>query len=125
MNKDLAEREGILEYPYRSNAEITTGEINSAPSMTDDERLELGKQLLDFFVPDDPEGAQGQSAAYAWLEEKGFDRIEFVQGEMDDILLCRLWKFDGTTLTDEFIIEFAGHDSVVVSIFNQVREWVN
>lgn len=93
--------------------------------LTDDQKIELGRSLLDFFYPEGTvEEPRGQTAATEWLGNIGFDMVEWAQPN-DQILLCLLWRFtqDQMHLTDEFILEFSGHDALIITVFNRGKEW--
>lgn len=79
----------------------------------------IATEPMDPGGPNDPE-ITNQDLATSWLQAHGFDRVEWAQAD-DDILLCLLWYREGEKLK-EFIIEFAGHDSLIVTIFEKTDE---
>lgn len=94
--------------------------------LTDEQRLDLGKKVLEFYIEDSlnfPMDYHPQTAATSWLENIGFDRVEWVQYG-DDLLLLLLWRFGhGNRAVDEFILEFTGHDAAIITLFNMAAEW--
>jgi hypothetical protein len=91
-------------------------------SMTDEEKLVLAKDLLERFVLDESGFAQSEATAYLEGHE-GFE-VEWVLNREGDILLLLLWKYSPDPLhamEEEFIIEFAGHDANIVSVFNLAK----
>ena len=82
-------------------------------------RLQLGRELADFFVANviDPLPGDPRENATQWLLDKGYERVEWARVD-DDILLCLLWKTEDGEMQD-FIIEFAGHDALEITLF----EW--
>lgn len=78
----------------------------------------FGPACLDF-----PVGSDMVGHAKHWLEEIGFERVEVVQGDLDDVLLFLLWwNVEGRSR--QGIIEFAGHDSGIISAFTFAGEWI-
>jgi len=85
--------------------------------MTDSERMRLATYLLDNYISK-PDG-MNQDAATGYLYHLGFE-VEWMINSDGDILLCLLWSYGPDPehkLLDEFIIEFAGHDASIVSLF--------
>jgi len=86
------------------------------------DRLALGKHLVDNYIGKDalafpPGEAPYQARATEWLELIGFDRVEWMINENGDILLCLLWYRDPWGKMKEFILEFAGYDAQIISVF--------
>lgn len=91
--------------------------------LSDDARMELAKQILEWGMPDtNVTLAFDQDAVTEMLEFKDYE-VEWLQHE-DAILLCLLWKYGPDPehkLLDEFIIEYAGHDASIISLFCMTR----
>lgn len=98
--------------------------------LTDDQKIQVGRDILEFFINQSlnyPMDYDPKVAAGFWLESIGFDRVEWTQVD-DDILLCLLWRMgreygEVPHVDDEFILEFAGHDAAVITVFNKGKEW--
>lgn len=100
--------------------------------LTEDQKIQVGRDLFEFFISkalDFPLDYPPTAGAINWLRRIGFDRVEWVEADFD-ILLCLLWRYDPgdgaervPNMTDEFIIEFAGTDAAVITVFNKGKEW--
>lgn len=89
--------------------------------LTDEERWEVGRWALrDLILPDSDVAGQ-QEAALRSLEDEGFEAAFIQDPQVDDRLWLFLDRFDreGHQL-DEFMIEFAGYDASIVSLYNMV-----
>jgi len=107
-------------------------EPNYTPGVpiSDAMRLELGVIIAErFMFPDEqpdplnPSSGFRQEECTEWLHDLGFERVEWAQ-PTDHILYLSLWRSTsrGRTMLDEFILEFAGQDSLVISLFNFIKE---
>lgn len=106
--------------------------------LREDEKLEIGTLLFERFLGPQAfltqlgdgtvdEVFDPRSKATEWLTELGFERAEWLVNEDGDILLVLLWRyvedpFGGKHLTDEFILEFAGHDAAIITVFNKGKD---
>lgn len=85
--------------------------------------LDVGAYIAENYLLralDFPVGYDVSGAAIHWLEEIGFDRAEVIMDPArHDICLMLLWRGK-----QEAVIEFAGSDDMVVTLFNFAAERV-